>query len=284
MTRSLFQRISLAALAAALAVGCASGTPKRQGAGGGGAPGTTSASTTGDADACAIALGNTDTNLGTTSPGAQPEPTANGILIGNVALVALPSNDNLPITGTTRGPAGAATPAPLGHGGAAETTGSTGMTHTGTTAAPGTSPSPATPVPGTTTAPAGNGPAGVGTPGAGGGGAANPTALDRIRTACTKVTQIRVVTDSADRARLATIAMSVRKGTPVTDFIDDLARMSKKATTMGAGAGATFQPGEGPTTTAPTGAGGGGTATPGAGAYGTPPGQMGPGTTPAPNR
>ena len=53
MKRSTLQQLSLAMLGAVLAVGCAAGG----GGGGGRAPGDSSASTTGDADACAIALG-----------------------------------------------------------------------------------------------------------------------------------------------------------------------------------------------------------------------------------
>jgi hypothetical protein len=76
------------------------------------------------------------------------------------------------------------------------------------------------------------------------------------------------VTDAADRARLAQISSSIRKGQPITAYISDIARMSSKATVYGGAAGA-----------------GGGGAAPAPGSYGTPPGQTGPGQTgTAPNR
>jgi hypothetical protein len=311
MKRWTKQWMSLTAAAAVLAAGCAAG-PQRapQGTNQAGMTGTTAASTTGDQDACAVALGNVDESVAGEN-GTRREVTANGILIGNVALVGLPTADDMPLSptgvsgvqpfgpvapGTLPGPTNrsgvvtgpnagtnagfvgpAASPNPPGTGTATEQTGSTGIrgggptsraggvTTTGAadnvpggTAAGTTTRTPAAGITGATGATPANNPGMAATSGT------NPTAIDRIRSACTRVTAIRVVTDSGDRARLAQIAMAVRKGQPVTDYMDDLARINRGAQTMGAGAGSVLSTGE----TVPS--------------PGAPAGTPAPATTPAP--
>jgi hypothetical protein len=251
MKRAPLQWLSLTCAAAALAVGCAARTPAPRPApvtpiGQAGLIPNTAGYTTGDADACAVALGNA---------GGAGEVTANGILIGNVALVGLPTVDSLPITppggvpaapgapaGPRPAPAGslaesqntraapnpAAPLAPRGQrfadGGAFDRTGTPGAVGRGGTAertpprTGGTVPAPVPgvavlPVPGAATAPAGP----------------NLEAVERIRRSCPAVAEIRVVTDAADRARLAEIAMAVRKGQPVTRYMEAIGRISRGA-------------------------------------------------------
>jgi hypothetical protein len=266
MKHTTKQWLVSAAAAAVLATGCA-GRPAPRPAprtpiGQAGLIPNTAGSTTGDADACAIALGNAVAGMTAgwtgTAPGpnatavtpggpaagptgnlagtpgatgypgtmagygaARHEVTANGVLIGNVALVALPTVDNLPITpgpGTAGMTPGVATPR-------AFTT-------------PGVGPAVR---PGGITGPAAA-PAGTET-----------DAISRIRAACTKVTEIRVVHDAGDRARLATVTMAIRKGTPITTFLDDLVRINRRAATAGGGVNTAVQPGAVPggTTVAP---------------------------------
>jgi len=235
MKRSTLQCVSLAAASLMLAAGCVAG-PQRS-------PAPTSplanvSSTTGDQDACAVALGNAPTTTGAAAPGMTITPgttgavtpatpgttgavtpatpatpatpgtpstkgttvgtdiTANGVLIGNVALVSLPTTEGVMATPAAPAP----TTAPSG----------------ATTAAPG----------GTTTA----------VPGTTGGATTGSASLDRIRAACTRVVQIRVVTDTADRARLARVAQSIRRGVPVTDLMDELITINRKSTVAWSGA------------------------------------------------
>lgn len=325
MRRTTWKQIGVGAMAALLAVGCATGRPQRRPDGTGS---TVQGSTTGTVDACSLALGNaphagtTGGGGGTTGAGGTTgttgaalkggtgthdntaaggttgtvsgaplgstdgvtEPTANGIMVGNVAIVALPDYDYLPttnppgVTGTPPGapstlgtpatpgnPAAPGTPGTAGTpgvpgtagGGGGGTAGTTG--YTGTTVPPGNMGVADGGLPGT-----GDrfGTAGrTGTPGprgtaAGGGTAAGSaatgninqtggsTALDRIRTACVGLSEIRVVTESADKARLAEIAMAMRRGTPVTAYMADITRLASRASLAGGGVG--------------TGAGGGG--------------------------
>ncbi|HWI50541.1 MAG TPA: hypothetical protein VNT01_00190 [Symbiobacteriaceae bacterium] len=251
MQRTTWKQIGLSALAAMLAVGCASATPQRAP---GGAGATVQGSTTGDLDACAVALGNATTAAGTTgttgmstgfgggttgthmigantgtagTTGGRMEVTANGLMVGNVAIVALPEHDHMPMSPSTGGG------------------GTTGTTATG----PGTTGTTGT----TTGSPVGSTGAPAGAPAGTTGAAGNTTALDRIRSSCRGVTEIRMVTDSTDRATLASITMAMRKGTPVTDYMTDIARIGRKATiaggASGAGGGGTTGPAKGGATT-----------------------------------
>lgn len=201
MQRYKWQWTTLAIAAFILAAGCAARSPAQRPEQGFTAAGTGSpaqspdpvaqeadtGSTTGDADACAATLGNTAGEQAageTAGAGAQNgEMNANGVLVGNVAVVVLPTTD-------------AAAP-----GGVPATK--------GTAQVPGAAPA---------------------APGQG--------ALDRIRQACTKVVQIRVVTDGADREQLARLTRAIRRGEPITDYLDQLARISLSATPE-AGAGPT---------------------------------------------
>ena len=60
--------------------------------------------------------------------------------------------------------------------------------------------------------------------------------LERVRTACPTLADIRVVNDETDRARLAEITAAVRSGRPVTEFMSELATMAQRATSAGPGA------------------------------------------------
>ncbi len=199
--------------------------------------------------------------------GGGGEITANGLLIGNVALVALPTMDQMP-TNTNVGAPGTATANNVGVG--TKGTPATGIAAPGTPAA-GTA-APPNPI---ATAPAGPGnnaaagaPGGVmgtrtnaaTTPGAGapggaatGGagtagmtGGANATgdadAIERIKMACDKVADVRVVNSAADRARLAEITDAIREGRPVTEFMTDLSRLVQAATSAGGGRNANRGP------------------------------------------
>jgi hypothetical protein len=189
----------------------------------------------------------------TTGAGAagRTEVTANGIIIGNVALVALPLQDDKPLSPTT---------------------GATGTT--------GVSPTPGAPATGV--GGAANAPRAVAPP-AGGGGT---TAIDRIRAACPKVVEIRVLNAPADRVRIGEIAMSVRRGQPATNFMDDIVRLNRAATVVSGNPRASGAPGPAgvPAAPGPGVAPAPGTTTPGTTApLGTPtiPGTTAPGT-PAP--
>lgn len=253
MKRSTVQRISLAAATLMLAAGCAAG-PQRSPAPT--VPPTNNvSSTTGVEDACAVALGNAPTTMGTigitvpgttgrtttgvttpgttdttgmTTPGATPgatpgttpgttgvttpgatgttaattgtEITANGVIIGNVALVSLPTTEGVMTTPGATAPAGGVT------------TGARGTT-------------------------------GVVTPGPAPAAPTGSSALDRIRTACTRIVQIRVVTDENDRARLARVTQSIRRGVPVTDLMDDLITVNRKSTVAWTGGPGPAAPG-----------------------------------------
>lgn len=352
MKRMPFQWLGLTAAAAMLVAGCAS--PQRTP---GNAPNQSSIfSTTGDADQCATALGNSVNAAGTRTWGRtanMTEATANGLILGNVALVALPANDGMRTTpptddtgaggvgtgetgfraGATPGPSGtAATPGATATTGATGTTPATGAANnaragvTPTPGAPGaaaTAPRTGIPdtglgVPGTidttpnnvgtttgggTTTGAGT-TTGWGRTGAGGArgangvdgtrgatgagttvpnkgtgtaagtratGTADMNAVERVRTACPNVAEIRVVNSADDRATLARITAAVRSGQPVTQFMTELTNLSQRATVVGTGrAGVNGTNGTAPGTngTAP-------------GTNGTAPGA---GTTPGTNR
>jgi len=281
------------------------------------APGTG----TGAAGGATGGAGGAGATRGGTAAGGAAEATANGILIGNVALVALPDHDNMglspqgpgaPTPGARIGPsvlpgpggAGTTTTPPATAGGTTVTPGGTtppvarggvGPGRTGMVRDPyggatgGASGSPGTDVTG---GPAGAGLAGGTTAGTAPGATttgpaatgtnvgrgATPTALDRIRSSCTRVAQIRVVTDDRDRTRLAEIAASIRQGQPITNWMTEISAISSRAATTVDG-----PPGTGGTGTGTPGAGG--TGTPGAGGAGNaPPGSIGPGTTPPANR
>ncbi|MDF2630626.1 MAG: hypothetical protein K0R39_4457 [Symbiobacteriaceae bacterium] len=332
MRRTTWKQIGVGAMAALLAVGCATGNPQRRPE-----TNTVQGSTTGDLDACALALGNApgagtagggamgagggggttggamgagtkggtgtlDTNggadrvgftpLGAPGTGGLTEATANGIMVGNVALVALPDYDYMPTTnppgvtgppngapGTLGTPATPGNPMPPGTPDTAGNTGAPGTTgYTGTIFPPGNMGVADGGLPGTGAGFGTTGAAAGGTTGAGGGGATGnaagatgnnnqtggSTALDRIRTACVGLSEIRVVTEDADQARLAEIASAMRHGTPVTAYMADIARIASRASLAGGGIG--------------TGAGGGsgGAVTPQS--HGTGPGLEQPGT------
>lgn len=161
--------------------------------------------TTGDADTCAAALGNTvGANAFWGMAGVNRNVTANGVIIGNVALVALPrESQNTPVNGAATGTGG--------QNGAAAGTG----VQTGATGGSGV-------------------PMGAAGDGVGTGTAADP--LERVRTACPTLADIRVVNDETDRARLAEITAAVRSGRPVTEFMSELATMAQRATSAGPGA------------------------------------------------
>lgn len=255
MTRSPRTWLGLAAAAALLAAGCTAQpqnlNPVNQ---------SNLFTTTGDADVCAAALGNT---VGADAfwpgmSGGNRNVTANGVIIGNVALVALPrESQTTPVTGVRADAvpniAGAGTP---GQGNTRPSTGVIG----GRVEAP---PGPGTP-------PRRGWTADMGTPGgpataAGTGTAARPGAtagsrmgmapavdpLERVRTACPRVADIRVVNDENDRSRLAEITAAVRAGRPITEFMTELATIAQRATSAGPGANArpdnlqrgTLQPG-----------------------------------------
>lgn len=300
MKRVTLQWISLTATAAVLAAGCAAGpqqAPNRNNTG------NNLSTTTGDADACAVALGNTVAGGGTiTAPAAghptTNEVTANGVILGNVALVALPTADNIPLTQSTT-PASPINPVFPGTNGmapgmtsAAGTTdaaaGTTGDTTPGAAGAStttngvttGTKGTPAT-INGTTGTNGTNGTTGTdgtlggATPGATTGStpgslAGDANAIDRIKVACDKLVDIRVVNEASDRVRLAQIAAAIRTGQPITNFMTDLTRMTQAATSVGGGrnanngaGGANAVPGT-PAGTAPGTTGTGtGTTTPG---------------------
>lgn len=252
--------------------------------------------TTGDADLCATALGNT---VGANAfwrgmAGVNENVTANGVIIGNVALVALPrDSQKTPVTGARAGTVpepgfstglqrdgdvtgnlGTLTPpntvdttpdrvgaipgntgAPTGAGRA--TGDARTRTGAGTTTGGGTGTGAGTPGAGTNRAstgvlgqrigrrtgtagtPAESGAAaGMGTAAGTRVGAAVNDPLERVRTACPRVADIRVVNDENDRNRLAEIAAAVRAGRPITEFMTDLATISQRATSAGPGANA----------------------------------------------
>jgi hypothetical protein len=234
MKRTTVQWIRLTAVAALLAAGCAARTPQRS-------PGTpmpmragdtTIRSTiTGDIGTCAAALGHTGTIPGTpgatagitgtapgtanTTPGTAPGRAGalGGILIGNVALVTLPAggpaapppNPGAPNTVAPAAPGLRATPVAPG-----------ARTVPGPAAAPGPA---ARPEAGRVSLPAGT----------------DAAMITRIRTACPGVAQIRVVADPGDQARLTDITTRMRGGAPTTDFLDELTRISRRATPVDAG-------------------------------------------------
>lgn len=181
MNRKTPGRISLAAVTALLLAGCAAGPRGAQ------LQGMNAGSTTGDVDACSAALGNglgsgrdaLGTNTGVTEVGGTGA-TANGLIIGNVALVALPVGDAASGTGAGGGGVGLVQRfAPV------RTPDETGEAD---------------------------------------------EALERVRTACDRVVEIRVVNSADDRRRLAEITAAMRQGRPVTAFMPDLNRMMQAAT------------------------------------------------------
>jgi|GEM_PF-4201144 len=96
------------------------------------------------------------------------------------------------------------------------------------------------------------------------------SAVDRVRLACPRVADIRVVNDEGDRSRLAEITAAVRAGQPITEFMAELTAITQRATSAGPGSEARRRNG----TTTP------GTTTPGATTPGTTtPGETTPGAT-----
>lgn len=228
MKRSLLKRLGLVAAAALVAAGCTvqpqDANRLNQG---------NLFTTTGDADTCAAALGNT---VATAMGRANQNVTANGVIIGNVALVALPKeSQRTPVTGAPTGTGvapgtapglGARTGAATGTGPAAGTGSAAPMntaTATGTAARTNTATATGRAARTVTTA------------------AADP--LERVRNACPRLADIRVVNDEGDRARLAEITAAVRSGRPITEFLTELAAMTQRATSAGPGAGGRMQQG-----------------------------------------
>ncbi len=216
MKRSLLKRLGLVAAAALVAAGCTvqpqDANRLNQG---------NLFTTTGDADTCAAALGNT---VATAMGRANQNVTANGVIIGNVALVALPKeSQRTPVTG-----------APTGTGVAPGTAPGLGAR---TGAATGTGPAAGTgsAAPMNTATATGRAARTVTT------AAADP--LERVRNACPRLADIRVVNDEGDRARLAEITAAVRSGRPITEFLTELAAMTQRATSAGPGAGGRMQQG-----------------------------------------
>ncbi len=258
----------------------------------------------------------------------ESEITANGVLLGNVALVALPSTEDMPISprGGVPGAPAPAAPAPGAPGGPggpgapgtpAGRAGAPG-TPAGRAGAPGTPAGRAGMAPGRRTTRAGevDQPGGAferaGTPGMAAGTTPGPVgrmapgaaprggatgmaagvngsdAIRRIQAACTQVSQIRVVSDARDRAELARITLAMRHGQPITEFMDTLAAINRRAQAVAAGGNARdrdITPGTPPPARRPDlprtmGAPGG----PAPGMTGTPPGEIGPGRVPPANR
>jgi len=237
MKHATKQFLSLTAAGLILATGCAAGPQRQPGAE---APGHKIASTTGDMDACAMALGNLEWNVG--------GPTTGALGLGG-----------------QMGTAGAATPGmtdrmpPMLRGNAAPqgeratipwTTGNYGNALTGnrnqvgaTLEAPPNS--AAVPImangvlignvalvalPDDETTPPGG--IGMGQMVGPENSAGSPrVALDRIVASCGRLAQIRTVAVGDDEARMAEITGSIRLGTPITEFMQELTEMNVRATT-----------------------------------------------------
>lgn len=273
------QFLSLTAVGLVLATGCAAGPQRLPGAGAN-APGQNIASTTGDMDACAMALGNLEWNVGgpttgglgfggmvgpagTATPGdtdrmppllrgnaapqgeraAIPWTTgnygnaltggltnpaavpimANGVLIGNIALVALPDDETTPPgnAGAPAGGIGAPTGgAGLPGGGAMVPGGVAGRTVTGAEAV--------------------GAPAGAAQVRPAQSAGSPMVALDRIVASCGRLSQIRTVAEGDDEVRMAEITGAIRLGTPITEFMPELTEMNVRATTAWSAPPGTF--------------------------------------------
>lgn len=156
-------------------------------------------------------VGTVPGNTGSTvmTPGLGTTRGATGVVGGRVESPSLPGTGTTTGTGTRAGtgtPAGTGTAAGTGTMAGSGTRGGTGATTRAGTAF------------GTRT----------------GTTAADP--LERVRTACPTLADIRVVNDETDRARLAEITAAVRSGRPVTEFMSELATMAQRATSAGPGA------------------------------------------------
>ncbi|MBP2020086.1 hypothetical protein J2Z79_003540 [Symbiobacterium terraclitae] len=103
--------------------------------------------------------------------------------------------------------------------------------------------------------------------------------VERIRIACPRVADIRVVNDANDRSRLAQITAAVRSGRPITEFMGELTAISQRATSAGPGADVRRLNTNAPAGTRPPGTTNPGTPAPGTTAPGTrTPGMTTPGT------
>lgn len=291
-----FKWISLTAAAAILAAGCAAGPQRAPNRNAANPPvGSSLTSTTGDADACAVALGNAVAHGGLMNPGAgagmRTYPgTANGLLIGNVALIALPSAGTA-TTGVPPANPGGVPAADSAFGGTAggttggttagTTGGMTGGAAGGTTAAyplggargrTGTSAPPValgdnTVAPGNPTLTGtadryvnpnmGGSPTATGTTGGTTAANADTAAIDRVKSACDKVADVRVVNNDNDRRRLSEITAAMRRGEPLTNFMAELTRIAQGATSAGSGRNANQSPVTVPSPTAPSPTAGG---------------------------
>jgi hypothetical protein len=105
MDRSVLKWVGLTAAVACLGVGCAARAPRtpmnQPNPSYAGLGVQLPGSTTGDLDACATALGNVSAagpTLGTTTNVPGDAVAANGVLLGNVAVVGLPTADQIPVT------------------------------------------------------------------------------------------------------------------------------------------------------------------------------------------
>jgi hypothetical protein len=108
MERSVLKWIGLTAAVACLGVGCTARAPRtpmnRPSPSYAGLGVQVPGSTTGDFDACAAALGNVGVagaTPGTTMNVPRNAVPANGVLLGNVAVVGLPTAEGVPVTPPT---------------------------------------------------------------------------------------------------------------------------------------------------------------------------------------
>lgn len=231
MNGSPLQRLSLFLATALLAVGCAGQPPAAQPE-----AGASVGSTTGDADTCAAALGN-----------PVPEGTAellpgtnSGLVVpraGDGAGTAFPREGSAVVEGNaTAGAPGGPAAGPTGNVGAPgmPTDGARGLSGLGVAAArevsangvvignvavvalPSTEHMAVTPTV---------------EEGVSEGSDVRRSAFERVHQSCVGLAEIRVVTEAADRARLAEVTAAMRKGDPVVDYLPELAEISRRAST-----------------------------------------------------
>lgn len=238
MKRSPLHRFWAAVFCAALFGGCAGQVP-------GGDPGAPPAaeadlppgSTTGDADACAAALGNP---VGSVVAEGWP-----GVVRGRLLPQARDGAGTSagragasPVEGNaTAGAPGSPAGGPTGNVGVAgmPTVGARGLSGLGLPAAREVSANgliignialvalPATEHLAVTPA--------VGESTISDGSDTNLSAFARVQLSCASLAEIRVVTEAADRARLAEVAAAMRKGEPVVEYLPELAEIGRRAST-----------------------------------------------------
>mgnify|MGYP000011447714 CR=1 FL=1 len=135
-----------------------------------GAPGSPAAGPTGNVGVVGMPNDGAWGLSGLGLPAAR-EVSANGVIIGNIALVALPATEHMAVT-------------------------------------------PA-----------------IGEATIGDGSDTQLSAFTRVQQSCTSLAEIRVVTEPADRARLAEVAAAMRKGEPVVEYLPELTEISRRAST-----------------------------------------------------